>query len=436
MKKRIILLFILVIIVLSGLIAYRIILKTNSNVKKWHEFPTEEKVLSCKLSLEMLAHNIIKPSIDEKAIEAIGPESLEQSIIMGADWLVSVQEPNGRFKYQYDLDKKQFCHKNMNNFLRQAGAAYGLTQAYEVTGNIKYLESARRSLLYQFNSLETLDTNKAYFLYRNEAKLGGIAIPMLTMLRIKSIENDSIYDKKLKKLANMIIYLQQKNSDGQFKHSYVLYGDYDYEKNNNWECNIYPGEAMLALALMFKEFGDVKYKDSFDAAFGYYKKHGRWRNTGFSSWAISAFSELYKVTGDKTYADFTFKMCDHRLKLQNLNPKRKEYGSLNPLPSIFSSISFEGIGEAIAVCQLTGDDERYNDYKYRSLIAYKWLMSLQYKGEDKRAYGSFQKNWFNNEIRIDNVQHSISAMSIGLKIIYQKQKLDSNQLVNETVQSE
>ena len=77
-------------------------------------------------------------------------------------------------------------------FCAKQAPSFSLALVYEMTGEPRYLEAARRSVQYLLAFTESLDTDKAYFLFRQKAKLGGISLPMLTMLK-----NSSAYRKRL-----------------------------------------------------------------------------------------------------------------------------------------------------------------------------------------------------------------------------------------------
>ena len=197
---------------------------------------------------------------------------------IGADWIVAMQEHHGRFQYWYDPVSDKFSSKNDDNFLRQAGTSFSLALVYEMTGEPRYLEAAQRSVQYLLTFMEPLDADKAYFLFRKKAKLGGISLPMLTMLKIRQLTGTTEFDAILVKLANMILFLQETYNTGQYKSTYVYRGDYDYEKSSDWESKIYPGEALYALAGMYQAFGDPRYKESMDWALGFYYRE-KWNRT-------------------------------------------------------------------------------------------------------------------------------------------------------------
>ncbi len=413
----------LVILVLGiGLfVSYSILKENNKYVQYWHNLPDSVQQLAIQLETDRVKHIVYKPQADQKIINAITKEKLMQSITAGADWILNMQESSGRFNYWYNPETDKYSPVYEDNFLRQAGTAYSLTLVYEVTNDTTYLEAARKNIDYLMRYKRIMNDDKAYFLYKRKAKLGGIALPMLAMIKIKQLTHDTLYDHDLIKLANMILYLQDQYGTGQYKSTYVYRGDYYFEENSGWESNIYPGEAMLALALMYKTFGDEKYRESIEKAYHFYStKRKWWHNTAFIPWTASAFSEMYHITGNKKYADFVFKMCNSSLRRQNLNPARLAYGSFDGLPTVFTSTTFEGLGDAILVAKKIGRESLAKKYILRSKLAYHWLMQLQFNEEGieqkkPAAIGGFKRSLHESKIRIDNTQHAISAMIRGVK---------------------
>jgi uncharacterized protein YyaL (SSP411 family) len=422
-RKRYICLVIIVII--GGLYAgYLHLASTNKYVTHWHNLPMKVKTSAVVLSLESFNNMFFPPKIDTNITNKITRPVLLKAVKNGADFIVNMQEKTGRYQYWYDPVKDVYSPKHKDNFLRQAGTSYAMMLVYEATGDSTYLKSAKKSLQHLMKFKKDLRKDKSYFFFNRKAKLGGIALPLLTMNKLYNLCNDSAYVDDMEKLAKMIIHLQQYYGNGKFKSTYVYRGDYEYEKHSGWESSIYPGEAMLAMALMYKNFGKEEYKKCFDDAFEYYAKNGNWKMTGFVPWALTAFAEMYFVTKNQEYADFTFEMCDFGLTWQNLDPKYNVYGSIYPLPDVFTSTTFEGIGDAIKVAEISGNQDLAKKYKQRSLIAYHWILKLQYhEGHDvpKDAIGGFRKNFYRPKIRIDNTQHAISAMTKGLKYIFNTQ---------------
>ncbi len=391
----------------------------------WKNLSGSEKRRAITLEVKRFWRDAFPPAPQPERYAHVTAETLEHSMRIGADWIVAMQEHHGRFQYWYDPINDEFSRKNDDNFLRQAGTSFSLALVYEMTGEPRYLEAARKSVQYLLAFRESLDTDKAYFLFRGKAKLGGISLPMLTMLKIRQLTGTTEYDAILAKLANMILLLQEKYNTGQYKSTYVYLGDYEHEKNSGWESRIYPGEALYALAGMYQAFGDPRYKQSMDWALEFYYGE-RWKSHAFLPWTISAFASLYEQTGERKYVDYVFFLSDHLLTQQNLEADAEAYGSFHNVPSANTGSYMEGLGDAIHVARLVEDKRRLKLYQERAKMGYRWLFLLQYGKSDaaalKRpdmAQGGLRKTLTDSQLRIDNTQHAISSFAKGLRFIYE-----------------
>ena len=391
----------------------------------WKNLPGAEKRRAVSLEIKRFWHGISPPAPQPERYAHVTAETLERSMRIGANWIVAMQEHHGRFQYWYDPISDKFSKKNDDNFLRQAGTSFSLILVYEMTGDLRYFEAARKNVQYLLTFTEFLDTDKAYFLFRRKAKLGGISLPMLTMLKIRQLTGTTEFDAILAKFANMVLFLQEKYNTGQYKSTYVYRGDYEHEKNSGWESKIYPGEALYALAGMYQAFGDPRYKQSMDWALEFYYGE-KWKSHAFLPWTISAFASLYEQTGEQKYADYVFFLGDQLLTQQNLGTD-EVYGSFHGVPSANTGSYMEGLGDAIHIARLMKDERRLRLYQERAKMGYRWLFMLQYGESDaaalKRpdmALGGFRTTLTNSQLRIDNTQHAISSFAKGLRFIYEK----------------
>ena len=392
--------------------------------KYWKNLSGSDRRRAISLEAERFWYNIFPPSAQPERYAHVTTETLDHSMRLGADWILAMQEHHGRFQYWYDPVNDKFSSKNDDNFLRQAGTSFSLMLVYEMTGEPRYLEAARKSVQYLLASIKLLDADKAYFLFGRRAKLGGISLPMLTMLKIRQLTGTTEFDAILTKLANMILFLQEKYNTGQYKSTYVYLGDYEYEKNSGWESRIYPGEALYALAGMYQAFGNARYKQSMDWALDFYYGE-KWKSHAFLPWTISAFASLYEQTGEQKYADYVFFLGDQLLTQQNLDSDDEVYGSFHGLPSANTGSYMEGLGDAIHIARLVEDEQRSQLYQERAKMGYRWLFMLQYGELDAAALkqphlaqGGFRKTLTDSQLRIDNTQHTISSFAKGLRFIY------------------
>ena len=119
-------------------------------------------------------------------------------------------------------------------------------------------------------------------------------------------------------------------------------------------------------------------------------------------------------------------MGDQLLTKQNLDSNDEAYGSFHSVPSANTGGYIEGLGDALHVARLTGDEVRLQVYQERAKMGYRWLFMLQYGESDvealKRpdmAQGGFRKTLTDSQLRIDNTQHAISSFAKGLRFIYE-----------------
>lgn len=418
---------ILAILLIGAGIGYYLTRQYPKEWNYWKDLPRSSKFLAFELEFERLSHRVFPPAPAPERYAHVTADVLENSMRLGADWLLAMQEPTGRFQYWYNTEQNQFSSKDEDNFLRQAGTSFSLTLVYEMTGDSRYLDAARGSLDYLLSFRELLDSDKAYFLFDGKAKLGGISLPMLTMLKMRSLTGTQEYDEILKKLANMILFLQDKYQTGQYKSTYVYNGDYEYEKSKGWESRIYPGEALFALAGMYRAFRDDRYKKSMDWALQFYSHKRQWKRHAFLSWTISAFVSLYEQSPEQKYADYVLLLSDHLLTQQNLDSDDQVYGSFHGLPSANTASYMEGLADAVYLTRLIGDQKRLSLYQERAKMGYRWLLLLQYTEADGRqlerpetGIGGFRANLFDAELRIDNTQHAISAFAKGLRFVLKR----------------
>ncbi|MBF0287707.1 MAG: hypothetical protein HQM14_07795 [SAR324 cluster bacterium] len=411
----------LVLTVLIIVISYQKIPQLES----WRQLPSDVKWLMLELETERLFFRIFPPDPHPEQYAHLHPEVLKKAVVLGADWILSMQEPSGRFQYWYDPVSNRFSEAHDDNFLRQAGTGFSLMMVYELTGDPRYLNSSKQNLQHLQKFLKNLPPDKAYYLYNQKAKLGGISLPMLTMLKLREFTGSQEYDILLKKLANMILTLQEQYQTGQYKSTYVYRGDYEYEKKKGWESKIYPGEAMLALAGMYQAFQDPRYKNSIDQALGFYAKNAEFENSqAFLPWTISAFTSLYLQTREAHYAKYVIKLTNLMLREQNLDHKDKVYGSFHGVPAINTSAYLEGLADAFLLAQTAGNTHHQQLYADRLKMGYRWILLLQHTKDSpqlpnpQQAIGGFQGSLHQARQRIDNTQHSIVALTKGLRYLY------------------
>lgn len=201
-------------------------------------------------------------------------DNIRQSAIFGADWIVKNQKGNGQYLYYYDAKNDNFVdHEHPNrsednlyyNDLRHCGGVVTLIRAYQLTKDEKYLKSAKKGI--DFITTLTCEhevdgKQAAYVFYNNKAKLGGVGMILIAMMRYRIVSGDKSYDEYIKKYTRHILSRICKSGEmlGYYIHSSVQNGTplvsmSDDERRETFSF-YYPGEALLGLGLFANYFDE------------------------------------------------------------------------------------------------------------------------------------------------------------------------------------
>ncbi|MBI4231793.1 hypothetical protein HY605_01060 [Candidatus Peregrinibacteria bacterium] len=141
-------------------------------------------------------------------------------------------------------------------------------------------------------------------------------------------------------------------------------------------------------------------------------------------WHTQSLSKLYKINGDKRYAEAIFILNDKLLELQDMDqdseffgrfydPKTPQYGSPH---SASDGVYTEGLVYAFEIAESLGDDEHMELYREAVLRALNYLISLQYQSDERaefayfsRLEGAIRYKIGDERIRIDTTQHTLDA---------------------------
>ena len=343
---------------------------------------------------------------DYVSIDELTTKNIENSLNLAGQWLLNDQNENGSLKYKYVPDRDEYPAQN--NMIRQFMATIALAEMHESTKDDKYREAFEKNLQYNFDNYYYEEGNLRYISYNDMAKLGSAAFALISLIYHEGTE----YDVQKEALEDFILFMHNQTS-GRFKTFYLPPG---IDRNQNF----YPGEAMLALMMLYGETNDKKYLDAVEKSFDYYSEFFRKdQNPSFVPWHTMTDYRLYKTTGEKNYADFVFEMNDFLITIQHTScepnkkfigrfydPAHEEYG---PPHASSTAIYVEGLAYAYRLAKELGDMERAERYKEAILLGTRSLMQLQFKSGDEKVLGGIRKTIDNSELRIDNTQHTIMA---------------------------
>ena len=201
-------------------------------------------------------------------------DGIKDIALNSIDWVMNNMKDDGRFLYYYDCfedsykDHEHPDRKEDNlyyNDLRHCGGIISLIRAYQMTRDTKYLEAARKGIDFITSITREHDTEYgtgAYVYYNNKAKLGGVGVILIAMMKYRQETGDKAYDEYIKKYTRHLLSRIYKTGEmlGYFINPSVQNGAElitmnDQERKETFSF-YYPGEALLGLALFANHFED------------------------------------------------------------------------------------------------------------------------------------------------------------------------------------
>ena len=358
----------------------------------------------------------------------VDSERIRGACIAGGQWLMRTQKDDGSFCYRYYPLTDEY-EKRKYNIVRHAGTTYSLAQLYMQIGDAAFLSAAHRAAKFLSEQIIKPGSSAqfAYVRYDNKVKLGGTALAVIAFLELCAIEPEPQCDILLKKLGNFIIFMQKE--DGSF-HSH--YYNKEGTRSSVFTSRYYPGEATLALTRLYRQHNEKKWLDAALKAADYLVRD---RDTELKlkeplrdQWLMMALSELYPISGNRAYADYCFKIADTMIKHQ-YQPETSPYehytggvDNLNPPHVCAAATNCEGLVAAWRLArEMKLPTERYGQ---AMLLSAKFQLRHQFTPETThclpnpaRAVGGFRANSIKATIRIDYVQHNISALLGVLQVL-------------------
>ncbi|MEE8525584.1 MAG: beta-L-arabinofuranosidase domain-containing protein [Thermoanaerobaculia bacterium] len=360
----------------------------------------------------------------------ISPESLLEAARRGGDYLLRHQNDDGTFGYSYEPKSDEY--NDDYNLLRHAGTCYALVELHQASADDRYLTAARRGMEWLWTKVREPKPEDAGAGFAavvspgEEAKLGGAALALLALVQIQKAGGDgalvgSAWDGQLPRLARFLLF--QQGDDGRFVSKY-FYGEPDPEP---FESIYYPGEAILALMRLHQ----VDRQPRWLAAA---RRGADWlidvRDSGKSAgelphdhWLLMALEELHDRTGDERYLDHAERIAGAIVAAQRTRTTPDDWAGTFYEPPRSTPTATRG--EAlVAMYRLAARNGRETRPYLEALLRMAAFQrrcqltpeSVLYLPRPDRALGGFRRSLTDWEVRIDYVQHNLSAL-LGLRSI-------------------
>jgi uncharacterized protein YyaL (SSP411 family) len=341
-------------------------------------------------------------------------------IVLAATYLAQSVKDDGSFIYEYDPANNRVSRSY--NILRHSGTIYAMLESYRVTQDPEVLSAAIRAIEYLETTIRPCPEhqNAQCVVEEGSVKLGGNALAVLALVEYQRVTGDATYNPLARKLSEYI--LQRQKTNGEFSAHKV---DVQTGAIDPFVSEYYPGEAIFALARIGEITSESKYTDAAHLGAEWLIRQ---RDFGKSvdelphdHWLLYGLHELYVHTPKDLYLAHARLLTDAILKAQNhnLTGSDAQYngGYFIPARSTPTATRTEGLGAAYKIFVRAGDVMRAQtvlaamshgiEFQMRTFISPE---VQRQRGYTKRSVGGFCESLEVCRVRIDYVQHNLSAL--------------------------
>ncbi|MGE0006383.1 MAG: hypothetical protein AB7S92_12410 [Parvibaculaceae bacterium] len=409
-------------------------ISTNRSLRAWFESFLGERGLSDRqffagggrLSLHDCRQFIISRKSGAAAVETYrGNEivptetpvaALCDDVIAGMGrWFMNNIGPDGSLPYKYWPSNGRFA--DTDNPIRRFMATIAFNRLADHVGSQAMRVASRRNLEFNLKRFYRARDGLGVVEWDDSIKLGAVALAGLAIL--ESPYRDR-WQTELLALRATIDRLW--NRDGTFR-TFLM----PAERNDNQ--NFYPGEALLFLASALRRDLDRELLGRVLRSLWKYRQHFLHNpNPAFVPWHTQAAAVLFDLTGETSLRDYVFELTDWLLPHQQwggglepdlwgrfYSPARPQYG---PPHASSTGVYLEGIADALRLARSAGDDRRAGLYAEAFHRGARSIAQLQFKNDTDTYYiarkdrvlGAVRTEVYNNEIRVDNLQHALMAL--------------------------
>lgn len=338
----------------------------------------------------------------------------------GGNYLAFHMHEDGSFVYAYNpVERKE---SRSYNILRHAGTTYALLELFEATDDEKYLRAAENALSYLRASVVPCPVyrNALCVLEDDEIKLGGNGLALLALATYMEVTESREDIALAEGLALFITAIQAKN--GKFLFSKM---DGSGVPDSEFVSEYYPGEAMFGLAKLSELSGDRTWLDAAhrSASWIITVRDAKVPTNALphDHWFLYALNELTKDRTEELYVAHAKRLVEAIVAAQHREKTGEEAewngGYYDPPRSTPTATRNEGLGAAHDIFTRAGDlayaevardaMERGIEFTLRTQFTPR---TLRRAGAAPDALGGFHEGLDDYDIRIDYVQHNISAL--------------------------
>lgn len=353
---------------------------------------------------------------------------IENSMHWANEYLEDCVFPNGKFAYSVN-SKNNTVNEKKYNLIRHAGAIYSMCQYNIKSPKRAQVKFVDRAVGFLKKNIYIANNNKDFLaLWTNKkisgreepqaSKLGGNGLALTALAFYEEVKPRSTNIDYLRKIGNFILFMQKK--DGSFYPKYIPAAG---GLNDKFYSLYYPGEASLGLVKLYGLDQDPKWLNGSIKAMTYLADTRKGKKfVPADHWALIATGEILslddKVVGikipRKKLINHAKQICQSMIDWSpNYNKNTYLYGCLYGDGRICPTATrLEGL---IAIFPYLPREDKELRKKIAGMIVKgtTFLVNSQYKkgiikGGFPRIAGGLKGE--SNPIRIDYVQHSLTAL--------------------------
>jgi hypothetical protein len=351
--------------------------------------------------------------------DRVGAATLLDAAVAGARYLARAVKHDGRFAYDYWAMSDQ--ERSGYNVLRHAGSVYSMFEVLGRKPDDELRSAAERAIagLQLFvQPCPPPAAGERCIVEDDIVKLGGNALAVLALAKQAEVTGNREHLPLMRTLARFMVALQRPS--GEFDPHVLRASDGAAHPHVS---DFYPGEALFALLRLHRLDPGGPWLDAAE-------RGARWLIEGRDAdlpstelphdhWLLYALNELSRLRPDPALLEHAMAIARAIVRSQNTDPPYPDWrGSFyRPPRSTPAATRIEGLNSALALARDFGSTADATAFRRSLDLATRYLLQQQFRPESAlylpdalRALGGFRRSFGDFEIRIDYVQHAVSAL--------------------------
>jgi hypothetical protein len=349
---------------------------------------------------------------------------LIQAARLAGKYLIAATGKDGSFRYIY-LPKED-AETHDYNYLRHCGTVVAMLELYRLTGERELLTASSHAIRFFQKQIRPfrIEEDASCLCSEGKVKLGGAGLALLALAQYSHATGDLKHLPLMQQLARYISLEQ--DAEGRFVHMRTCPGF----RKIDFVSEYYPGEAMCGLIALYEIDRNEGWLESAGRSADYLitvrDKGKTVMDLKHDHWLLIALDRLYRHRPKGTYLIHAMRIAQSIMLKQRRKGIPDWVGSyFSPPRSIPAAIRCEALCAAYRLVRDFGD--RLPDTYRKSIMANHLLAALHlnmhfqlgtqlrpesamYLPNPAKGIGGFKESLSNSPIRIDGVQHNLSAV--------------------------